>query len=359
MVDAGTAPLKDYDARRIVIIKPSALGDIINALPVLTAVRTRYPAAYIAWLVNQSYKPLLVGHPDLDATLPFDRRAARGNPFRSVANYRRFFRALRAQNFDMVIDLQGLLRSGLMTWACSARKRVGLSSAREGAAWFYTDCLRVADFNAVHAVDRYWLVAEALGLGELKKQFRVPVSEAERAAAVQTLSAYPRPWMFLGVGSRWLTKRWPVAHFANLVSRAQAEVGGTAIFIGSPDEAPLSSAAAQLVAGPVLDLTGKTSLPRLAALLSQADVMIANDSGPLHLATAFARPVVAPFTCTKVLLNGPYGANEGAIESRVWCQGSYLTRCRRLDCMTELTPARLWLALHAILLKWQKSSRSA
>src|SRR5438132_10547836 len=103
-------PLSDYPARRIVLIKPSALGDIVHALPVLTALRRRYPAAHITWVVNRGYEPLLRGHPDLDATLAFDRRAVRSaGPLRGLAGYGRFLRACRQQHFDLVIDLQGLL----------------------------------------------------------------------------------------------------------------------------------------------------------------------------------------------------------------------------------------------------------
>jgi lipopolysaccharide heptosyltransferase I len=359
MSRACRAPLQSYPAQRIAIIKPSALGDIIHALPVLTAVRQRYPNAYIAWVVNRGYESLLGGHVDLDATLPFDRGAARGSIIRAAGQYYRFFQTIRRLDFDLVIDLQGLLRSGLMTAASGATRRVGLSSAREGAAWFYTDVLHVADFDAVHAVDRYWLVAEALGVGDTVKQFRVPVGEAESARASELLRNCPRPWMFFCAGSRWRTKRWPPEHFAILGRLAQAEAGGTAVFVGNQEEAPLAAAAAKLLTGPVLDLCGQTNLRQLAALLAKADVMISNDTGPLHLAAALGRPVVAPYTCTKVLLNGPYGFESAAVESRVWCQGSYLTRCKRLECMTELTPERLWPTLHEILRRCQQSSLSA
>jgi ADP-heptose:LPS heptosyltransferase len=153
----------------------------------------------------------------------------------------------------------------------------------------------------------------------------------------------------LGPGSRWPTKRWPPAHFATLARRAQQAFGGTVFFVGGSDETPLAEAVRPRLEGPALDLTGRTSLPRLAALLARADVMLANDTGPLHLAAALGRPVVAPYTCTRVRLNGPFGAERGAVESEVWCAGSYIKRCRRLECMTELTPDRLWPALNEVL----------
>jgi len=211
-------PLRDYPASRIVLIKPSALGDIVQALPVLAALRRRYPDAHVTWLVNRTYEPLLRGHPALDEVLPFDRGATRHGLWKATVGYARFLRDFRARRFDLVIDLQWLLRSGLFTAASGAARRVGLSSAREGAVWFYTDVVRVADFSALHAVDRYWLVAEALGAGDGPIEFPLPVREPERLWAEEALGDCPRPWLAFGVGSRWVTKRWPPEHFAALAA---------------------------------------------------------------------------------------------------------------------------------------------
>lgn len=351
--------LGDYDARRIALIKPSALGDIIHSLPVLTALRRRFPAAHITWVVNKGYEPLLRGHPDLDATLPFDRGIFRTGLLNASLAYSRFLSQFRRFRFDLVIDLQGLLRSALMVAASGAARRVGLNTAREGAPWSYTDVIRVADFNAIHAVDRYWLIAEALGVGTSPKLFRFPPMEGEHRWTEELLSNQPRPWLMVGVGSRWHTKRWPPQHFATLIRMAQDRYSGTAVFIGSGDEERLSLATAEKLSGRTLHLTGRTSLPQLAALLAKSDVMIANDTGPLHLAAALGRPVVAPYTCTSVLLNGPYGAESGTAETTVHCQGSYLKRCDRMICMDELTPVRLWPILQGVLLAWEKNRLSA
>jgi lipopolysaccharide heptosyltransferase I len=352
-------PLREYAARRIALIKPSALGDIIHSLPVLTALRRRYPTAHITWVVNRSYEPLLHGHPDLDATLAFDRSASRTGLLTAALSYNRFLRRFRRQRFDLVIDLQGLLRSGLMTAASGAARRIGLSSAREGATLFYTDIVRVANFNAIHAVDRYWLVAEALDAGAGPKTFRVPIPDAEQLWAAEQLRTYARPWLVVGPGSRWRTKRWPTSAFAVLARQAQEQFGGTVLFVGSAGETFLARSVAAQLAGPWRDLTGRTTLPQLAALLARADVVLANDTGPLHLAAALGRPVVAPYTCTSIRLNGPFGAEAGAVETRVACQGSYLKRCSRMVCMDELTPDRLWPILREVLRRCPTSSRSA
>lgn len=352
VVNLGKSP------ERIAIIKPSALGDIAHSLPVLTALRQRFPASHISWIVNSGYAPILQGHPDLNEIIAFDRGALRKSWLRGGLLFARFLNALRRQRFDLAIDLQGLFRTGLMTLATRAPVRVGLASAREGATLGYTH--RIDDRNDVrHAVDRYWRIIEALGNAPAAKTFHVPVAEGARATVRSLLQSLPRPWIAVGVGSRWLTKRWPPEHFARLVYRAQAQFGGTAIFVGAPEEAELAEQAARLVSGPVCQVTGKTTLPELVALLSEADVMIANDTGPLHLAVALGRPVVAPYTCTLIEKTGPYAQDGRAVATSVACAGSYLKVCPRMVCMDDLAPERLWPPLETILRTWQQPIHAA
>jgi lipopolysaccharide heptosyltransferase I len=344
--------LDKINAKRVALIKPSALGDIVHALPVLSALRVRFPRAHITWIVNEAYEPLLEGHPDLDATLAFDRNGG-------ASDFVRFLGRIRRQRFDLVIDLQGLLRSGLMAWLSGARRRIGLFSAREGARWAYTDVLAAlggkgqGDF---HAVDRYWLVAEALGVGNLPKQFVVPIQERDRTWTLDRLSGWQRPWLMMNLGTRWETKRWPVRHFVELARRSTAKVGGSIILVGSEGEARLAGAFVQELPQQTLNLTGATTLGQLAAVLEQAELMVSNDSGPLHLAAALGRPVVAPFTCTSPVRTGPYGQAGGAVATRLWCAASYLKTCSRMECMTELTPDRLWPVLEHHLKTWQRRS---
>lgn len=345
---AKQSSLDTYEARRIALIKPSALGDIVHCLPLLRAVRRRYPDAHLSWIVNLAYAPLLEGHPDLDAVVPFDRTAFRRGVGTGTRALARFLGKLRRGHYDLVLDLQGLMRSAVMCWATGAPRRVGLASAREGARLAYTDVVEVPNPTEIHAVDRYRLVAQALGSSE-PADFHVSIQPAARTRVAELLRDRPRPWMMFAVGSRWVTKRWLPEHFAELGRRAQKLVGGTIVFVGGKEDALLVQSACPGLAGPYLDLTGKTSLPELAAVLACADVMVANDTGPLHLAAALGRPVVAPYTCTKVKLTGPYGAFDQAVEARIWCQGSCLKTCDRMECMAELVPDRLWPVLERVL----------
>jgi heptosyltransferase-1 len=345
---------------RIAIIKPSALGDIVHALPVLSALRERYPDSHITWVVNKSFEGLLAGHPDLNETLVFDRGAMGRGLVSAAKAVVQFGNELRRRRFDVAIDLQGLLRTGLMTATTAAKRKIGFANAREGAVHFYTERIDVPDAGRIHAVDRYWRIAESLGAGGKAKRFIVPVRDGERDAVQRELGSLPRPWYAVAVGAKWITKRWPPRQFGELIAKAQREFGGTAIFVGVKEDSPLSAEAMQLLTGPSRDWCGRTSLPRLAAVLSLSDVMIANDTGPLHLAAALGTPCVAPYTCTKMALHGPYTSMSGGVETAVPCAGSYLKQCPNgTICFSELSVSKLWPTLGEVLHQWAVRSRSA
>jgi lipopolysaccharide heptosyltransferase I len=337
--------LQNVQPRRVCLIKPSALGDIVNALPVLTALRQRWPDAWIAWVVKSTYRGLLDGHPALDEVIAYERTRARLSPA-GVARVTGFLNRLRRGEFDLAIDLQGLLRSGIMALATGAPVRVGLADAREGASRFYTHpVVPPGPRSEAHAVDRLLRVAEAFGADIARPHWVVPPQADDRAWARTVLRDVPRPRLVLHLGARWETKRWPPAHFAEVARRAAVERGAGIVAIGAPEDAPLVEALRRrLDPIPFLDLCGRTTLPQVAELAAESDVVLSNDSGPLHLAQAAGARVVGLYTCTSPRLNGPYGSDGHAVavSSRVACAGSYLKVCPHLDCMRELTPDRVW-----------------
>jgi ADP-heptose:LPS heptosyltransferase len=240
-----------------------------------------------------------------------------------------------------------------MCAATGAPRKIGFVNAREGAARFYSECVPVPDADRIHAMDRYWRIAEHLGAGSGPKSFHLPIAAAETNAIESLLKGLPRPWLAVAVGAKWVTKRWPPDAFAALLSKAQRSFGGSAIFVGTTEDRADSLRAAWPLPGPWRDLTGATTLPRLAALLAKCDAMLANDTGPLHLAAALGVPCVAPYTCTKAALHGPYG-QTGGVETGVACGGSYLKHCPHgMICLDDLTPARLWPSLEGVLSRWR------
>jgi len=335
------ASLNEIHPARICLIKPSSLGDVVHALPFLAAIRRRWPEASITWVINRGLRSLVEGHPDLDEVISFDRGLIRPGPT-GLARLVRFLLDLRRHRFDLAIDLQGLFRSGLMAWSTVAKYRVGLAEAREGAILFYTHPIATGG-TRLHAVDRLLRVAEALGAVTEPARFDVPISESDRRWAKATLASHLGPRLVVNVGARWLTKRWPPSHFAEVARRAVVENGASLIAVGASEDRPLvDELLAALAPLPCLDLCGLTSLPRLAAISAEADVFLSNDTGPLHLAAATGTKVVGVYTCTNPKRTGPYGPNAIAVQSCVWCAPSYVKKCDRLECMTELTPDRVW-----------------
>jgi lipopolysaccharide heptosyltransferase I len=341
-------PLDRLQPQRICLIKPSALGDIVQALPVLSALRSRFPQSHIAWVVNRSYADLLAGHPHLDELLIFDRGAAGSGWISACNSMRRLCDELVAQRFDLACDLQGLLRSGLMAGATHAARRVGLRDCREGARLFCTDIVPVpADRKS--AVDRYWLVAEALGAGSEPKRFVLGLDESDHAWADGRLCELDGLRIGIHAGARWATKRWPAASFAEIARRLERDFAAQMVLVGGPDSAEAAGLIESAVRGHCVNLVGQTSLKQLAAVLGRVNLLFTTDSGPMHLAAAMGTRVAAIFTCTSPERARPHGDGHVVITSKVWCAASYLKRCSRLECMTELTPDLVWPSLAAQL----------
>lgn len=328
---------------RILIIKPSSLGDIVHALPVLAALRAAYPRAHIAWLAGNTFAPLLAGHPLLDEVIPFDRRRF-GRMLQSVrigAEFLKFVGRLRRRRFDLVLDLQGLIRSGFLALASGARQRVGFADARELAWLFYSRRVRCGR-DVEHAVDRNLCLARETGLDAAGPTFPLGLSEQELADARQRLAeAADRPLArFTAVipGARWETKRWPAERFAELIDRLHAEGRGPCVLLGAPDDRAFAEEIVTRVSGPVASLVGRTSLRELAATIALAELVICHDSGPMHIAAALSRPIVAVFGPTSPARTGPYCDTARIVSLALDCAPCYGRRCPlgHHDCMLRL-----------------------
>jgi heptosyltransferase I len=334
--------LRSLVPRRICIIKPSALGDVVQSLPLVPALRRRFPDAAIDWVVNRELTPLLDGHPGLAEVIPFDRRG-------SWKNFARLLSDLRKREYDVVFDLQGLLRSAAMTLATGAKLRIGMQTAREGSGWA-CHCTPPGTGWQIPAHERISNLAKGLELEMRPLESGLHIPPAARSWAVTRLQALPRPILAVHAGAGWETKRWPADKFAEVARR----FAGSVVTVGSRSEAPLAApiiaAASSAGRHPPLDLAGATSLPQLAALLEQVDLVLSNDSGPMHLAAAAGTPVVGVFTCTSPILSGPAGVEHQLVATSVACAASYCKRCpnrgpRHLACFEELSADRVWQAV--------------
>ena len=347
--------VRRLDPRKICIVKPSSLGDISHSLPILPALRLLFPNSEITWVVNAAFRNLLDHNPLLNRVISF-ARGKPGNSSSSVSGIAEVCGRLLREKYDLTIDLQGLLRSGLMTGATRAKVRVGMADAREGASFFYTHRVWAPRLQ-LHAVDRVVRVAAELGLDGFEPSFQVCPTPHDRRWAKEVLDSVPSPRLILNLGARWLTKRWPPEHFAEIARRAEAEFGAGLVCVGADVDRPLAMTLRRAIAPlPLLDLTGKTSLLQLAALARESDLFVSNDTGPLHVAAAAEATVVGIYTCTNPALTGPYGPRAATVQSRVCCAPSLRKTCDRLECFTELSPDRVWKTVRDCLIRSLKSA---
>ena len=351
--------IQQLDPRRICLIKPSALGDIVQSLPLLPVLKECFPSAEITWVCSDSYAGLLEEHPQLAGVIRFQRRGG-------LWSWRQTLRQLRDARFDVSIDLQGLARTGIMNWATGAPLRIGLESAREGAQFACHELIPDSG-RQVPAHRRYWRVAEQLGAGEYRAAAIVPVRQHELDWADERLEGLRRPLLAIHPGARWRTKRWPVEKFAVLAAKAARAWGFSAVVVGSPGEVATAEHLQQLLnrfapAANSLCLAGETTLGQLAAVLYRSNVMLANDSGPMHLAAALGTPVLGLFTCTSPVLSGPAGSGHQLLSTQLSCAGSYRKRCpyrgkKHMACHEELSTDRAWLGLQQLVAA-HRSTRS-
>jgi lipopolysaccharide heptosyltransferase I len=342
---ASNPPARPRAYQRILIIKPSSLGDIIHALPVLAALRAAYPRAHVAWLAATQFVPLLEGHPMIDEVIGFDRQRF-GRMHRSVdvlRDFAHFVAYTRRHRFDLVIDLQGLFRSGFLAWASGARRRYGFATARELAPLFYTHrvcCPR----RARHAVDRNVCIATALGLPITTPQFPLglradEVHAARRLLAQAAGAAVPRFTAVLP-GARWASKLWRVDYLAQVIDRLSAETGSPTVLLGAGAERPRADQITARCTSEVIDLVGRTGLRQLVALLALAQSVLSQDSGPMHIAAALGRPLLAIFGPTDPARTGPYSPAARVVSLPLPCAPCLRRTCPRAHhhCMEQLTP---------------------
>lgn len=335
------------DVHQILFIKPSSLGDIIHALPVLDTLRSHFTQARIAWLVKREWAEIverIEGVDDIVTVGPGLRGWLGAVP------------RVRATGFDLAVDLQGLFRSGVMARLSGARCRIGFANAREGSPWFYTHRVPVPTAD-MHAVDRYGLVAEALGIGrKTDRAFRFkrwPSDDQAITALLNQQGVTDRQrWVAMNVSARWPTKRWPIQSFAKLIDQLHEAGFGPVVLLGAPSEREAADAVSRMTAQPPSSLVGQTGIGLLPALLRKAEVLVTNDSGPMHVAAAVGTPVVAMFGPTSPARTGPYGASHQVLRTGIPCSPCFSRRCAnvsRLECLTAIAPSEVFRAVQQVL----------
>ncbi len=337
------------DFNNILIIKPSAAGDIICALPVLPALKKRFPKAKISWLVSSHLSELITNHPLINHVIEFDRRrfGYLAHSWSVTKRFMKFLRSLRQANYDLVIDLQGLFRSGFLAWNTQAPVRIGPAEKRELGWIFYTH--RTPKTNhETHTVDRMYSCMKLLSnedeIDEPKFVIHIPATQQQTIREkLLARQIFPNRYIAIAPGGTWPSKCWPVQKFTELTKMICSKLQMPVVIIGGKNERMIAERMCDELANfPVANFTGQTTLSQLLAIIKDSSAVISNDSGPMHIAVALDKPVTAIIGPTNPNRTGPYNRPQSVVKTSLDCSPCYKKHCPKTQnpeaspCMQQI-----------------------
>jgi heptosyltransferase-1 len=324
-------------ALKILILKPSSLGDVIHAIPVLRLIKQAYPSSEIYWWISAELSSLLERDPDLTGLFLFYRKKSE-SPFFWPTLIREL-RRMRRMGFTHVIDLQSLARSGITAWLANGEVTIGLDDPREGASTFYDVRVPRPSYET-HAVDWY---LQTLRYFNIKPHFRFDwLPHRPDAASKMKLAGVQENRIILNPGAKWENKRWPKEYFRELASSISKNFPRTQIvLLGGKSDYELT-AGIRNGTDSVLDLTGRTSLWEMIEVIRGAQLMVTNDTGPMHIGAALKTPLVPLFGPTNPARTGPYGQISRALQLNISCVPCMKAECHnpnQFECLRRLEPS--------------------
>lgn len=335
---------------KILIVKLSAIGDVIHTLPALNALRRHYPTAEITWLVEETAADLVVGHRSLDRVLisrrkSWMRRLRRPGRRSALKEMIRFLAELRDTRYDIVIDFQALLKSGILVWLARGDRKIGFDRGmqhQEHSYLFLSERIPPVDMD-VHALTRGLMLLDAIGISTARVDYDLPCSvpDQQRIDALLKASGVDgiRPLVAVNPVALWETKLWVNERFAQLADRMVHEFDVDVVFTGGPADRSTIAAIRHRMTEPSADLSGRTTLKMLAALYRKSRLLVTTDTGPMHLAAAVDTPVVALFGPTAPWRTGPFGRKHRVVRTAPACSPCFKRRCdvHRCRCMRDIT----------------------
>ena len=327
------------------IVKPSSLGDILHAMPAVSALAKAQPGTTVDWVVTPAFAELPAYLPCVRRVIPFYDRQFR-SPIRFLPAALRLRADLRREPYDAVIDLQGLIRSAFIGRLSGCALRAGPASPRERqAVMFYTRRLKGLEPPA-HAVEvNNARIMDFLGRDDLDFDLDLPVNQRTAGLARETVSAafggvLPERFVAIAPGARWETKKWPADFFASVISSlARRDPGLNFLLVGTKDEQEDAERILAKCAGlPAVSICGKTGVGELLEVVRLSSLMICNDSGPMHIAAALGVPVAAMFGPTDPALTGPYCRKKIVFIPEIACNRCFLRYCKDSGCHDSIDP---------------------
>ncbi len=328
--------------KNILIIKMSALGDVMHALPCAHALRELFPQAKISWLVHPQFSTFVPEPPIVDEVIYFDKKGFSKLSFiGKLQEFRRMRNLLRSKKFDLVLDLQGLFKSAVMAWLTGCPHKYGYNDMREGSGYISKAVHGANDKE--HIVQQYLDVIRFLGADIEEPVFPMPnldkeKEEMEKILQTSLAGVSSENRIVLVPGAGWVTKEWPVEYFITLAKELIAR-GNSIVLIGGPAEIEKGKAIeTALPSDKVCNLVGKTNLRQLAATMSLVGVVISGDTGPVHIAAAMGAKIIALFGASSGHRAGPYGKNVQIISTTEKCAPCFKRVCPlKKNCMEKIS----------------------
>ncbi len=316
---------------RVLIIRLSAIGDVVHTLPAVHLLKKYLPGCHITWVVEQAAAELLYGYEGIDSLLVSQRtewlRLVRtGAVAAASAQAGAFFRRLRNTEYDLVLDFQGLFKSAVLAGLARGKRTIGFTNAREFATLFYTERAPAPDFND-HAIKRHMGLLRQLGIDDDAAVFSPLWGEPEEKSVQRLLAGHEiqtsSPLISVHPFAAWPTKCWDAGNIAMVCDSLRKKYDARIVFVGAASDNMHAGSIISSMTGPALNLAGRTTLRELACLLARSALMVAMDSGPMHLACAVGTPVAALFGPTAPWRTGPFGSCHSVIRKELACSPCY------------------------------------
>jgi heptosyltransferase-1 len=325
-----------FDPKKILIVLHGSIGDVVRALPLAHLLRKGFPKAYLAWSIEPASRPLLEGCPAIDEIILFDRR----RPWQASWP---FLAKIRSRKFDLVLDLQRHLKSGVISRCTGAPRRIGFhrSDSKE-FNWLFNN-LHIGPFGeSISKLDHYLKFADYLGIDRSPVVWEFALTVEEKVSVAKHLSAVRRRFAVLFVGTRWQSKQWFPVQIAECAELLQAIHQLDVILLGAKEDQAIAREAMARAHGPVVDLVGRTSLREAIGIIGSATVAIGPDTGLMHIAAAVGTPVISLWGATDPRRTGPYGFAELVIQGQAACVPCHRRHCSigRI-CMQSITKEQI------------------
>ncbi|MGD9034653.1 MAG: lipopolysaccharide heptosyltransferase I [Desulfobacteraceae bacterium] len=331
--------------KSILIIKLSAIGDVVHTLPFLEVLRDNFPEARVDWVVEEESSQIIDAHEGIDNVIisrrkSWRKRLLKGREgFAALREIIRFLKELRSNKYDLVIDLQGLFKSAILTGLSRGKSKIGPNWGREGSQLFLTERPFFVEADK-HAVDKYLKVAEYLGCEKDSWKGHIPIRESDKSSIDKVLDdkgVKDQKLVAINPFAKWTTKLWQPERFAALADRMQRELGCGIIFTGSGQDRAEIDEIMERMHEKSTNLAGDTTLKELAYLYSKCQLLVTTDTGPMHIAAAMDCPVVALFGPTAPWRTGPYGKGHTVIRDEIECSPCFNKKCDHVSCMRNIT----------------------